>query len=542
MSPRFSRIHEQVTHWVQTSYEQGWLTSEVVRHLEDIERQSADELFSASGERPLIIAFFGGTGVGKSTLLNRLAGENVATAGVERPTSKEVTLYLHRDFQIHQLPDTLPTEHTRIRYHDDDSRRAVAWLDLPDIDSTAQEHRRIVERWLPYIDWLVYVVSPERYHDDIGWRFLQQRREQHHWLFVINHWDQGTPEQTDDFRQRLLNEGFEDPTVLTTDCGPQPVEDDFLQLEKTINHAIREYGLSFLQAQGEHARLKELQGVIQELAAALGAPEQWTQAEQAWKSRAHQRLQTLEQELKTNAQAISQRLLLEEASRSRGLSLRKKLSSNEPGSPLLLPAQIAGDVWDSRGKLFTKDLTLELSNELQRLNLPWRAAERRLKQWSESAYDNMREWIDRHISEAMARPGNTLQRGAYKTSQLLSWLLPLASAGWAGYHIVTQYYAGTQGGTHEFLGIDFMVHSLLLIGLAWLIPWLISLKLRPSLAKATRQGLLKGIQGGSAALESSLNENLQALEQEKGVKEQELSELSSRLNELLEKVPQKSAQ
>ncbi len=538
MSQRFSRIHDQISRWAESATEQGWLEPDMLQKLQEVEQQRADELFSVSGERPLIIAFFGGTGVGKSTLLNRLAGENVATVGVERPTSREVTLYLHRDFEIRKLPDDLPIEHSRIRYHDDDSRRAVAWLDLPDIDSTAQEHQEIVAQWLPYIDWVVYVVSPERYHDDIGWRFLQQRREKHHWLFVINHWDQGNEAQKEDFRQRLIAEGFENPTVLTTDCGPNPVDDDFLLLEQTINAAIREYGLSFLQSQGEHARLKELQEWLTSIRQALGTAEQWQQAGEQWKRIAHQRLEKLEQELKTNAHAIGQRLLLEEASRSRGLSLRKRLSQDSDNAPLLLPSQISDDVWGSRGQLFNQDLAAELSETLRRLQLPWRIAEARLQSWAASGYDTMKHWIDRHITEAMARPGNAAQRLAYKTSKLLSWLLPLGAASWAGYHLISQYYAGTQG-SNQFLGLDFAVHSLLLIGLSWLIPWIFSLKLRPSLAKAAQQGLLKGVHQGVEKMEDSLDETLKTLLEEKSAKEQELDELEATLKSLLDKLPKK---
>ena len=54
------------------------------------------------------------------------------------------------------------------------ARRDVAWLDMPDIDSVEARNKSLVLSWLPYVDWLIYVVSPERYRDDVGWRLLEE--------------------------------------------------------------------------------------------------------------------------------------------------------------------------------------------------------------------------------------------------------------------------------------------------------------------------------------------------------------------------------
>ena len=56
----------------------------------------------------------GGTGVGKSSLLNRLAGKAVAKTGIERPTSREVTLFHHRSVALQHLPENLPIASVKI--------------------------------------------------------------------------------------------------------------------------------------------------------------------------------------------------------------------------------------------------------------------------------------------------------------------------------------------------------------------------------------------------------------------------------------------
>lgn len=87
--------------------------------------------------------------MGKSTLPNRLAGQPIARTGVERPTSREVSVYLHGSVQLRQLPKDFPLDEVRIAHHHDDARRQVLWLDMPDIDSVEQHNRELVLSWLP---------------------------------------------------------------------------------------------------------------------------------------------------------------------------------------------------------------------------------------------------------------------------------------------------------------------------------------------------------------------------------------------------------
>ncbi len=50
-------------------------------------------------ETPLIVATFGGTGTGKSSLVNALVGREVTTAGRERPTTTTPILLVHPDME-----------------------------------------------------------------------------------------------------------------------------------------------------------------------------------------------------------------------------------------------------------------------------------------------------------------------------------------------------------------------------------------------------------------------------------------------------------
>ena len=114
------------------------------------------------------LALAGGTGVGKSTLINALAGTEVSPSGVRRPTT------------------AVPIAWTG-RAGTDGTGRLLAWLgipsvtsasdgrlglplvvvDLPDLDSVEPAHRATVDRLLPRLDAVLWVVDPEKYADAI---------------------------------------------------------------------------------------------------------------------------------------------------------------------------------------------------------------------------------------------------------------------------------------------------------------------------------------------------------------------------------------
>ena len=84
--------------WAVRAQEAGWLSDAAVLDITGLSGATSADLFAPgvdSASKPLVVALFGGTGVGKSSVLNRLVGENIAKVGVIRPTSLEATVYVH---------------------------------------------------------------------------------------------------------------------------------------------------------------------------------------------------------------------------------------------------------------------------------------------------------------------------------------------------------------------------------------------------------------------------------------------------------------
>jgi uncharacterized membrane protein (DUF485 family) len=116
-----------------------------------------------------VLALVGGTGVGKSSLLNAIAGSSVSDASVRRPTTAHPLAWVPRSGRgdLAGLLGWLGVPDRDVRDHGGDALGDVAILDLPDLDSVEGTHRERVEAILPRVDAVVWVTDPEKYHDAI---------------------------------------------------------------------------------------------------------------------------------------------------------------------------------------------------------------------------------------------------------------------------------------------------------------------------------------------------------------------------------------
>jgi len=114
-----------------------------------------------------VLALVGGTGVGKSSLLNALAGGVVSAAGARRPTTDSPVAWVAESAREETAPLLAWLDVRDVRDHRNDAFADVAILDLPDVDSTTPEHRARVDELLPRVDAVVWVADPEKYRDAV---------------------------------------------------------------------------------------------------------------------------------------------------------------------------------------------------------------------------------------------------------------------------------------------------------------------------------------------------------------------------------------
>jgi GTP-binding protein EngB required for normal cell division len=194
----------------------------------------AETLLRRSGERMrmsathTVVALAGGTGSGKSSLFNALAGANFSPAGVTRPTTKHSHACVWGMEGAAPLLDWLGVQR-RHRYarasaldEGETSLTGMLLLDLPDHDSVVTGSAALVDRLVKLTDMLVWVLDPLKYADASVHRRYLVPLAGHAAVttVVLNQVDTLSPDQAadceSDLRRLLDTEGLSEPQVLVT--------------------------------------------------------------------------------------------------------------------------------------------------------------------------------------------------------------------------------------------------------------------------------------------------------------------------------------
>lgn len=122
----------------------------------------------------VVVGLFGATGSGKSSLFNALVGAEVAQTGVIRPTTTKTVAAIWQPEGADALLDWLDVSERHVldsQVLGKDSKKSqdlsggLILLDLPDMDSTATDHHQIASRLAGKVDFLVWVLDPQKYAD-----------------------------------------------------------------------------------------------------------------------------------------------------------------------------------------------------------------------------------------------------------------------------------------------------------------------------------------------------------------------------------------
>jgi energy-coupling factor transporter ATP-binding protein EcfA2 len=178
--------------------------------------------------RMLVVGVVGGTGTGKSTLVNALAGSEVTVASdVARPTTTTPIVVVANDVECGWLP--IDAMQGRLVRSGSPAVANIVLIDCPDPDTQADEpstttphaprpsdanrNRDMLAAVLPACDVLLLVATAQKYRSWIVARELQAFAPGRPLLFVQTHASRD-PDIREDWRRELESQGFAVPRIF----------------------------------------------------------------------------------------------------------------------------------------------------------------------------------------------------------------------------------------------------------------------------------------------------------------------------------------
>ena len=196
--------------------------------LPDDDVRTAGDLVKRAGRRldlglaNTVVALAGATGSGKSSIFNAIAGRELSTVGVRRPTTGVAQACVWGESGSDELLEWLAIPRRHRMEGGDDGLEGLVLLDLPDHDSTEVAHRLEVDRLAGVVDLLIWVLDPQKYADAaLHERYIKMMAPHESiTMFVLNQSDRLGGDELDaciaDLRRVLRADGLRDPHILPT--------------------------------------------------------------------------------------------------------------------------------------------------------------------------------------------------------------------------------------------------------------------------------------------------------------------------------------
>jgi hypothetical protein len=494
------QILQEVRNWLsgpQTCPPAPAVTEDIAMALQELASESQQP--QAAPEEPLLLVLLlGGSGTGKSTLFNALAGARLAPVQVTRPTTTSPIAYVHADIPAQRLAAYPPLQHIQVRRHHRAGLHGKILIDTPDFDThqAMLEHRHIVLDLLPCCDLVLFVVSPEKYVDQAAWDVLLPQVPHRAFAFVFTKADLlygdddgGTPPYAD-LLAMVQAAGYAQPRLYrvaaehwlqyrTGERQHPPVGDDFLALESWLEDELRREDVAELKA---HLRWRKLERLRQDLLAARPPDlEQVLPAlRQAWELCLSDTADTLYGLVQETVQGTLSRLqidvVFEQHRQFRGLlggyfslvdllrfapTLLLQRLRQEPGGQAYVIARIREALAGTLAHEAWQRLHVRLRHTAGELTMPTGGAGP--LRWVSAHLSPLEQdgpiWLGQALPPLLAQlltlpvASSAVVRGAQYLCKWLFELLPLLFVGLCGYQLTVSFSQG------QYLGAPFLLHA-----------------------------------------------------------------------------------